>query len=97
MAASCEPYEITAALFINFKNFAGRDISFWDETALCACVSSCSIFDCTMAAAAERGWCSTELAAAVPADYAGITLAEVIKIVRDLRNKTMHSNLLEAT
>ena len=89
LAAHCEQYEYTAALFINFPDNAGQDMGFWDDSACCACITSCRAFNCTVAEAFEHGWISRK----PPDEVSHLRLAEVAMMVRSARNPVAHQNI----
>ena len=45
-------------MYINFADFAGRPISFWDWSALCSCCENCDLFQMTIEEAVELRLCS---------------------------------------
>eukprot|EP00656_Telonema_subtile_P019579 TRINITY_DN2080_c0_g1_i10.p1 TRINITY_DN2080_c0_g1~~TRINITY_DN2080_c0_g1_i10.p1 ORF type:complete len:2132 (+),score=212.81 TRINITY_DN2080_c0_g1_i10:570-6965(+) len=97
-----EDHEKTAALFINFKQFAGIRHSFWDWSALCSFCESCKVArDCTIGDAAEREWLTVPPAdkVAFTAKQRGVTMAQsildVARMVRDIRNPMKHDGIID--
>ena len=56
--AFAEAHEYTAGIYINFKDFVGRPIDYFDWSALCSCCENCDIFQISVQQAAERGLCT---------------------------------------
>ena len=93
-------HELTAALFINFQDYVGRDFSFWDWTALCSFAEGCKVFQYTFAQAEARGWLKVAPASSdftVKAREAMLKkkLVGIIRMLRQVRNAMQHENILD--